>query len=74
MVHTIIGVAVLLVFLPETSGKSMDEIAKKYSHGWRNSLFMATASKKDSSVIESHIQNLSNQPDQSYQNEENSNV
>jgi len=59
MTHTIIGVAVLLVFLPETGGKNMDQICQRYKSGWRNSLFNATSNKSDSIAIEENI-NLRN--------------
>lgn len=62
MANTIVGVALLLLLLPETGGRNLDDIVRKYGRGWRNSLFNASASKRDSIAlgtrISSHNQNV----------------
>jgi facilitated trehalose transporter len=58
MVCTIIGTTFMLICLPETSGRSFDELRTRYAYGWKNSLFSATVSRRLSTSVNASNLNL----------------
>lgn len=57
-IFTVIGTAFVLVCMPETSGKSLDQLRASYAYGWKNSLFSAVVSRRLSVTMTASNLNL----------------